>query len=108
MFESNYLKIYILVLAIVGLVIFFKTRESTNLTSYSKNTFYAKPLYLISIVLILCPAIIMSLQTSWWDRASISNTYLGVMVTEFGTALLIALVIHRIIFNKLFQTKVRD
>jgi hypothetical protein len=107
-FESSYLKFYILLLAIAGLVTFSKKILYSDLTSFSKNMIDAKPFYLISLVLILCPAIIMSLQTSWWDRASISNTYLGVMVTEFGTALLIALVVNKIIFNKTFQIRVSD
>lgn len=52
-------------------------------------------LYLISICLISSPGFIMSLQPTWWNRASLFHSYLGVMICEFGTALLIALILGR-------------
>lgn len=50
-------------------------------------------LYLISACLILSPGLIMSLQPTWWNRASLFKSYLGVMICEFGTALLLSLIL---------------
>jgi hypothetical protein len=63
-------------------------------------------LYLISVCLISSPGFIMSLQPTWWDRASVLHSYLGVMICEFGTALLIALFLgHKFeVFSKHFKS----
>ena len=47
-------------------------------------------LILIALNLILAPGFMMSMQPSWWDRADLAHSYLGVMITEFGTALLLS------------------
>ena len=52
-------------------------------------------LYLVSIFMISSPGFIMSLQPTWWNRASLFHSYLGVMICEFGTALLFALILGR-------------
>ena len=56
-------------------------------------------LYLISFCLIASPGMIMSLQPTWWNRASLVHSYLGVMICEFGTALFIAIVLGRKLEN---------
>ena len=57
------------------------------------------PLLFVSILLICTPGAVLSLQVDWWDRYSVSNTYLGVMITEFGTALLLALILEIFFFR---------
>ena len=63
-------------------------------------------LYLISICLISSPGFIMSLQPTWWNRANLFHTYLGVMICEFGTALLFALILGRKI--EVFSNRLRS
>ena len=108
-FRSDYLKIYVITFIVLStaLFIFFRIRTDSNLGFIPSKINFAKPLYLISFILISCPAAILSLQTTWWDRASISNTYLGVMVTEFGTALFLALVVNNVITKTVFQSKTK-
>ena len=50
-------------------------------------------LILIALNLILAPGLMMSMQPSWWDRADLAHSYLGVMITEFGTALLLSVLL---------------
>ena len=108
-FRSDYLKIYVITFIVLStaLFIFFRIRTDSNLGFIPSKINFAKPLYLISFILISCPAVILSLQTTWWDRASISNTYLGVMVTEFGTALFLALVVNNVITKTVFHSKTK-
>jgi hypothetical protein len=47
----------------------------------------------IALNLILAPGLMMSMQPSWWDRADLAHSYLGVMITEFGTALLLSILL---------------
>lgn len=58
----------------------------------SRTTQY---LIFFSVILITTPGIIMSFQQTWWDLAGFQKSYLGVMITEFGTALLIGVVCLR-------------
>ena len=53
-------------------------------------------LILFSFAMILSPGFMMAMQPSWWNRADLKHTYLGVMITEFGTAMLIALILNRV------------
>ncbi len=50
-------------------------------------------LIFISLNLILAPGFMMSMQPSWWGRADLAHSYLGVMITEFGTALLLSVLL---------------
>lgn len=84
--------VFIAVLIIIQGLKFSRFRGKNNYNQISSF-----PLLLISLVLIFTPGIMLALQVSWWDIANIKNTYLGVMLTEFGTALLITLFIDRFI-----------
>jgi hypothetical protein len=46
----------------------------------------------------------MSLQEIWWDKATVTNSYLGVILNEFAIALLIILCLEQI-FNKLYPQR---
>ena len=52
---------------------------------------------LFSASMILSPGFMMAMQPSWWNRADLMHTYLGVMITEFGTAILIAIILEQLI-----------
>jgi len=54
----------------------------------------------IALNLILAPGLMMSMQPSWWDRADLTHSYLGVMITEFGTALLLSILLLKSPFLK--------
>jgi hypothetical protein len=54
----------------------------------------------IALNLILAPGLMMSMQPSWWDRADLTHSYLGVMMTEFGTALLLSILLLKSPFLK--------
>jgi hypothetical protein len=68
--------------------------QSHNLRVGSNSILLA----LISLNLILAPGLMMSMQPSWWDRADLTHSYLGVMITEFGTALLISILLLKSTF----------
>jgi hypothetical protein len=53
----------------------------------------------IAANLILAPGLMMSMQPTWWSRADLGHSYLGVMISEFGTALLFSLVMKKIILS---------
>jgi hypothetical protein len=54
----------------------------------------------IALNLMLAPGLMMSMQPSWWDRADLTHSYLGVMITEFGTALLLSILLLKSPFLK--------
>jgi hypothetical protein len=66
-----------------------------------RDKFYSYFLLLFSLTMILSPGLMMSMQPTWWNRADFSHTYLGVMITEFGTAVLIAYLLNRVVINNL-------
>jgi len=95
---NNY--ILVLVLIVIVLMIYFLLKRSASFNQdKTKHEISRVPLLLVSILLICIPGTVLSLQVSWWDRYGVSNTYLGVMITEFGTALLIALIFERFFFR---------
>ena len=53
-------------------------------------------LIFLSLTMILSPGLMMAMQPSWWDRADLKHTYLGVMITEFGTAVAMAFILTQI------------
>jgi len=67
----------------------------------NRDKFYSYFLLLFSLTMILSPGLMMAMQPTWWNRADFSHTYLGVMITEFGTAVLIAYILNRVIINNL-------
>ena len=67
----------------------------------NRDKFYSYFLILFSLTMILSPGLMMSMQPTWWNRADFSHTYLGVMITEFGTAVLIAYLLNRVVINNL-------
>jgi hypothetical protein len=62
----------------------------------------------IAFNLILAPGVMMSMQPTWWDRADLTHTYLGVMITEFGSALLLAIIARRLLIKNLKNYHVRN
>jgi hypothetical protein len=57
----------------------------------------------IAVNLILAPGLMMSMQPTWWSRADLGHSYLGVMISEFGTALLFSLVMKKIILSGIWS-----
>jgi hypothetical protein len=41
----------------------------------------------------------MSIQPVWWEQASFTKSYLGVMITEFGTSLIIAIILRALVIR---------
>jgi len=73
--------------------------DSQNIESanFKHNAFL---LMLFSLTMILSPGFMMAMQPTWWNRADLKHTYLGVMITEFGTAIIIAFMLSLIVnFN---------
>lgn len=74
-------------------------QSERKVTDDSKNLELKKSpplLILFSFTMILSPGFMMAMQPSWWNRADLKHTYLGVMITEFGTAIILALILNRI------------
>ena len=81
-----------------------------KVTDNSKNLEfkrYSILLILFSFTMILSPGFMMAIQPSWWNRADLKHTYLGVMITEFGTAILMALILNRMAGTTLKSVQTR-
>lgn len=99
---------YLLLGVLVLLLIFFSLGKITNRAAHSTenvkvNTNVVRSMILISSLLISTPGLMMSFQPVWWQRASIQLSYLGVLITEFGTALLMG-----IFLSQCFKTRNRN
>jgi len=62
---------------------------------------YQLLLSLFALTMILSPGFMMAMQPTWWNRADVKHTYLGVMITEFGTAVILGFILDRIIKSNL-------
>jgi len=62
-------------------------------------------LFLLAVNLIASPGFMLSLQREWWGKASFTKGYLGILVQEFGTALVISIVLNHIIQSILREKK---
>lgn len=71
-------------------------KQENNDKNYLGFKSYQILLILFSFTMILSPGFMMAMQPSWWNRADLKHTYLGVMITEFGTAIILALILNRI------------
>lgn len=69
----------------------FSAESFGNLQNIKARKFLLIALLLISADLILSPAFMLSIQREWWGRANISHSYLGILIGEFGSALLLSL-----------------
>ena len=66
----------------------------TNPQSFMRNRV---GILMFSIILIAAPGLMMAMQPTWWNRANLTHSYLGVMITEFGTAVMLSLLIERLL-----------
>lgn len=83
-----------------------KTVRAEILSDSTKKLTTPEMLMLIFISnMIFAPGLMMAMQPSWWNRADFTHTYLGVMITEFGTALLLAFIIERSLIRNLRPVK---
>lgn len=71
----------------------FSTEFFGNLRIIQERKYLLVVLLLISADLMLSPAFMLSIQREWWDRANITHSYLGILISEFGSALLLSLFI---------------
>jgi hypothetical protein len=74
---------------------FLQLRKEKN--ENQPNEQHTSLLLLFSMSMILSPGFMMAMQPAWWNRADLMHTYLGVMITEFGTAIFIAIILERIV-----------
>ena len=97
-FDSNSIIIAIFA-SLTGLVFFFRhlrmRRQATEIIKWNIPVQGHRSLLLIGFNLIAAPAVMMSIQPVWWGRASLLHGYLGVMLTEFGTALVLGVLLLR-------------
>lgn len=54
-------------------------------------------LNLIVLTMLAAPAFMLSIQPAWWGKASVTNTYLGVLIEEFGIGLGIGLLVNSLL-----------
>jgi hypothetical protein len=73
-----------------------RVNQEINDTESSGVKDYSILLILFSSTMILSPGFMMAMQPSWWNRADLKHTYLGVMITEFGTAVVLAFILNQI------------
>ena len=104
---NNYMSVLVLAI-LISLVYVLRKKVFYFKVDKTKHEISRIPLLLVSILLICTPGAIISLQMDWWNRASISNTYLGVMITEFGTALLLAIFFEKFLFRNYVEQFSRE
>lgn len=112
LFLENQLWFLLLSIFLFTLVLYVYNKVFTkdNFT-YSGKLFLSnveKSLFLIGAVMIITPGLMMSFQKSWWERASIELSYLGVLITEFGTALVLAILLANSFIGKFSRKKVNS
>ena len=79
-----------------------------DMSSIDKNSDWNRVLpllVLIAVDLVAAPGFMLSLQREWWGRASFTKGYLGILIQEFGTALIIGIVLNYVIQKNLRQKK---
>jgi hypothetical protein len=79
-----------------------------DMSSIDKNSDWNRVLpllVLIAVDLVAAPGFMLSLQREWWGRASFTKGYLGILIQEFGTALIIGIVLNYVIQKNLRQMK---
>ena len=96
---NNYISVVVLAI-LISLIYALRKKVFYFKVEKTKYKISRVPLLFVSILFICVPGAVLSLQVDWWNRYSVSNTYLGVMITEFGTALLLALIFERFFFRK--------
>jgi hypothetical protein len=63
----------------------------SSLTTFSaESKFRNLNLYLFGLSLVVAPAFLLSIQRTWWGKASIVHSYLGVLIGEYGYVVLAA------------------
>jgi hypothetical protein len=104
---NNYMSVFVLAI-LISLIYVSRKKVLYFKVDRTKYGISRIPLLLVSILLICTPGAILSLQVDWWNRASVSNTYLGVMITEFGTALLLAIFFEKFLFRNYVEQYSRE
>ena len=85
----------------------YSERKVTDDSKNLRFKEYPVLLTLFSFTMILSPGFMMAMQPTWWNRADLKHTYLGVMITEFGTAVILALILNRIAITTLESAQTR-
>jgi hypothetical protein len=89
---------FILYLVLTRLV----PRDVSRIPSRKKNMDYTKVLmFLLAFGLLASPGFMLSIQREWWGRATFDKGYLGILIQEFGVALLIGMAVSYRIQNAL-------
>jgi len=116
--DFNFSFTTILVLAILLLVATISLRNLFNEIQKKSNTENLisnksqknKTLEVLIIVfalnMIFAPGFMMSIQPVWWEQAHFTKSYLGVMITEFGTSLFIAIILRALIIRNTIRVTI--
>ena len=70
------------------------------------DTIQTRYLLPISIILISCQGLMLSMQPIWSKKANFSHSYLGVLSTEFGSALLFSILIYKYIYHRKIRNEI--
>lgn len=70
---------------------FIPSDSIRNIDDKNNFGFVQVLLLLLAIGLLASPGFMLSIQREWWGRASFSKAYLGILIQEFGAALIISL-----------------
>jgi Na+-transporting methylmalonyl-CoA/oxaloacetate decarboxylase gamma subunit len=63
---------------------------------------------LIALDLLLSPPFMLSIQPEWWGRANVTHSYLGVLIQEFGSALVLSLLLSFFISQNVRRSNPRS
>jgi hypothetical protein len=60
-----------------------------------------------ALIFVLGPGLMMSFQPAWWSRANLGHSYLGVLITEIGTAIILAIIVDAMLLSRMRKVNKR-
>ncbi len=96
------ISVFATLILIMFLARIFPAKDMRSINKNSNWNRVLPLLILLAVDLVAAPGFMLSLQREWWGRTSFTRGYLGILIQEFGTALIIS-----IFLNSLTQKNLR-
>lgn len=77
-----------------------RDREKANIDLAPESKTNTALIVFFALTFVLGPGLMMSFQPAWWTRANLSHSYLGVLITEIGTAIILAILIDAMLHSR--------
>jgi hypothetical protein len=77
-----------------------RDREKASIDLAPESKTNTALIVFFALTFVLGPGLMMSFQPAWWTRANLSHSYLGVLITEIGTAIILAILIDAMLHSR--------